>query len=271
VDALVKKLKIACLQLNSQQSVSENISVIKSLALQAIQIDAVHAIALPENAFCHPYDAKYQPDLDQALAWLQAFARENKLWIFGGSIPTCTEEPGDKVYSVLNVINDKGEVVSRYKKIHLFDVHVQEENIDYRESYRFAAGNEVVVVDTPWGKIGLAICYDLRFPELFLAMESYEPFALVIPSAFTLHTGKKHWQHLLSARAVDNFAWIVAPNQTGMHPGGRSTFGHTSIVNPNGDIVAQIEDGVGYICLTINDSLSRELRSHIPLAQHRKL
>jgi len=264
-------LTIACLQLNSQQSVADNLSLVKKISLEAIKKDHVQAIALPENAFCHPYHPPFQPELDTVLPELQTFAKEHKLWIFAGSIPTpCTHMQG-KVFSRLNVIASEGNIISFYDKIHLFDVHVSEENVDYRESDRFAAGEDIVVVKTPWGAIGLAICYDLRFPELFRVMEAHHPFAFVIPSAFTFHTGKKHWQHLLSARAVDNFAWVLAPNQVGEHPGGRSTFGHTSIVNPNGDIVVQMKSGVGYVVHTINANMGSELRKHIPLHEHRKL
>lgn len=264
-------MKIACLQLNSNQVVAENMAVIKKLSLQAIQRDGAQAIVLPENAFCHPYDRRYQPELDTVLPQLRQFAEQQGVWIFAGTIPVSAGDGSQKVFSRLHVIDHGGQLVTAYNKMHLFDVHVKEENIDYRESDSFVAGRDVVVVSTPWGKIGLAICYDLRFPELFRAMEGQQPFALVIPSAFTFNTGQKHWQHLLSARAVDNFAWVLAPNQCGTHPGGRRTFGHSAIVNPNGDIVAQIKDDVGYISGEVSDSLPRELRSHIPLSQHRKL
>ena len=264
-------MKIACLQLNSNQVVADNIAIIKKLSLQAVQRDGAEAIVLPENAFCHPYDRRYQAELDRVLPQLAQFAHENGVWIFAGTIPVSANDGTQKVFSRLHVINSEGQLVTTYNKMHLFDVHVKEEKSDYCESDAFVAGREVVVATTPWGKIGLAICYDLRFPELFRAMEAQQPFALVTPSAFTFNTGQKHWQHLLSARAVDNFAWVLAAGQCGTHPGGRRTFGHSAIVNPNGDVTAQIKDDVGYICAEIDDTLTRELRSHIPLAQHRKL
>ena len=137
-------LTIACLQLNSQQSVADNLSLVKKISLEAIKKDHVQAIALPENAFCHPYHPPFQPELDTVLPELQTFAKEHKLWIFAGSIPTpCTHMQG-KVFSRLNVIASEGNIISFYDKIHLFDVHVSEENVDYRESDRFAAGEDIV-------------------------------------------------------------------------------------------------------------------------------
>jgi len=248
-----------------------NLAVIKKLAKQAIAENGVEALVLPENAFCHPYDSRYQSELDGVLDELKIFAQENRIWIFAGTLPALSNNNTGKVYSAFNVINDLGQLVATYKKIHLFDVYVQEEGISYQESSRFDAGNEVVVVKTPWGNIGLAVCYDLRFPELFQAMELHQPFAVLVPSAFTLHTGQKHWKSLLSARALDNFVWVLAPNQVGVHPGGRSTFGHTSIVNPNGDVEKQLTEGVGYICHSIDADPGNELRKHIPLSQHRRI
>jgi nitrilase len=262
-------MKIACLQLNSQQSVADNLALVKQLSLQAIQRDKVQAITLPENAFCHPYDARFQAELDAVLPALQQFAREQHVWMFAGTIPTSTPSK-DKVFSRLHAIDSAGNIAAHYDKLHLFDVHVAEDNLDYCESDTFVAGTNPVTVETPWGNIGLAICYDLRFPELFLSVNP-QPFAWIVPSAFTFHTGKKHWQHLLSARAVDNFAWIIAPDQCGNHSHDRRTFGHTSIVNPDGDIIVQRAEGEGYVVATLDDALVRERRAHIPLAQHRKI
>lgn len=266
-------VRAACLQLDSNQSVAHNLQVVLRLAEAAIQQSQAQWIVLPENAFCHPYDKAQQAELDQVLPVLQTFAKQQQVWIFAGTIPVVVgdvaADGSGKVYGELPVINERGEVVARYRKIHLFDVHVAEANMDYRESDTFQGGNEQVVVDTPWGKVGLAVCYDLRFPELFLAMAAQQAFAFVVPSAFTLHTGQRHWHTLLKARAIDTFTWVLAAGQTGMKANGRSTFGHTAMVNPDGAVVAELAEGEGYICHSLDTSLPTTLRSHIPLARHR--
>lgn len=265
---------VACLQLNSSQSVADNLHTVLHLATVAIEKDRAQWMVLPENAFCHPYDKSRQAELEKVLPVLQDFARQKQVWIFAGTIPVPANEEAvkdgsGKVYSALHVINDAGVIVAVYHKLHLFDVHVADEGVDYRESDTFAAGDKPVVVPTPWGKVGLAICYDLRFPELFLAMEAEQPFAFVVPSAFTFHTGKRHWHTLLKARAIDTFTWLLAPNQTGMKANGRATFGHTAVVNPDGAMVAELAEGEGYICHTIDGEAVQQARTFIPLARHR--
>jgi len=270
------EVKVACLQLNSQQCVSDNLEKVLQLATQAIEQDKAQWIVLPENAFCHPYDKSQQSELDKVLPVLQNFAKEKSVWMFAGTIPIPVKQEtvndgSGKVFSVLPVINDCGEIAAVYRKTHLFDVHVAGEGVDYRESDTFMAGDKPVVVPTPWGKVGLAICYDLRFPELFLAMEAEQPFAFVVPSAFTLHTGKRHWHTLLKARAIDTFTWMLASGQCGAHSNGRQTFGHTAMVNPDGVIVAELAQGEGYICRSINSAAPENLRKNIPLRLHRAL
>lgn len=262
-------VKVACLQLNSSQSVSDNLQAVWRLATEAIEKDEAQWIVLPENAFCHPYDKAQQGELDKVLPALQGLAKQKQVWMFAGTIPQSANDGSGKVYSALHVINDGGEIAAVYRKLHLFDVHVADEGVDYRESDTFVAGDQAVVVPTPWGKVGLAICYDLRFPELFLAMEAEQPFAFVVPSAFTLHTGRRHWHTLLKARAIDTFTWVLAAGQTGLHTHGRSTFGHTAMVNPDGAIVAELPEGEGYICHIIDTEVVRHARAHIPLAKHR--
>jgi predicted amidohydrolase len=262
---------VACLQLNSGSSVVANLQTVLRLAARAIEKDNAQWIVLPENAFCHPYDKHRQAELDQVLPVLQNFAQQKQVWIFAGTIPLPANDGSGKVYSALQVINDRGEIAALYRKLHLFDVHVADEGVDYRESDTFEAGDNVVVVPTPWGKVGLAICYDLRFPELFLAMAAEQPFAFVVPCAFTLHTGRRHWHTLLKARAIDTFTWVLAAGQTGTHSNGRQTFGHSAIVTPDGAIVAELAEGEGYVCHVITAVIAENLRKNIPLQQHRVL
>jgi predicted amidohydrolase len=262
---------VACLQLDSGQHVAENLQTVLRLVTMAVEKDQAQWIVLPENAFCHPYDNNQQAELDKVLPVLQKFCQEKSVWLFAGSIPVPVSDGSGKVYSALHVINDRGEIAAVYHKLHLFDVHVAEAHADYRESDTFVAGNKPVVVDTPWGKVGLAICYDLRFPELFLAMEAEQPFAFVVPSAFTLHTGQRHWHTLLKARAIDTFTWVLAADQTGMKANGRATFGYTAIVDPDGKILAELAEGEGYITQMISSKSPENLRKNIPLGQHRHL
>lgn len=262
------RVVVACIQLNSQQDVEANQSRIEKYLAEAAALGA-RMVVLPENAFCHPYSPAYQEALDQIPAWLQREARRHRLWIFGGTVPVRAST--GKVYARLHVINPEGEVAACYDKIHLFDVHVEEEGADYCESATFEAGKSPIVVDTPWGSIGCAICYDLRFPELFRAIEPSGPVAVVVPAAFTRHTGRKHWLHLLRARAIDGFSWILGAGQTGVHPGGRETFGHSAIVDPDGVIVAELVEGEGVICQTLDLSIGKRLRKQIPLNLHRRL
>lgn len=261
-------LTVASIQLNSQQDVPDNQRRIEKWIAQAAALGA-QMVVLPENAFCHPYSSTCQPALDSVPAWLQQQARQHTLWIFGGTVPA--RASNGKVYSRLHVINSDGEVVAHYDKIHLFDVHVEEEKADYLESATFEAGKKPLVVETPWGGIGCAICYDLRFPELILAMEPSAPVAVVVPAAFTLHTGRKHWLHLLRARALDTFSWIISAGQTGVHHGGRETFGHSAIVDPNGVVVAELAQGEGVILHKLDLNQGLALRRQIPLASHRRL
>ena len=259
---------VACIQLNSQQDVDSNKNRIHAFIDQAASLGA-QIVVLPENAFCHPYSAGCQPALNAVPAWLQEQARQYQLWIFGGTVPV--PAGNGKVYSRLHVINPEGVIVAHYDKIHLFDVHVEEEKADYRESATFEAGKQPLVVETPWGGIGCAICYDLRFPELFLAMEPSAAVAVVVPAAFTLHTGRKHWLHLLRARALDTFSWIISAGQTGVHHGGRETFGHSAVVDPNGVVVAELAQGEGVILHKLDLNQGLALRRQIPLASHRRL
>lgn len=261
-------LIVASIQLNSQQDVPDNQRRIEKWIAQAASLGA-RMVVLPENAFCHPYRSACQPALDAVPAWLQQQARQHKLWIFGGTVPA--RASNGKVFARLLVINTDGEIVAHYDKIHLFDVHVEEEGVDYRESDTFEAGSQPVVVSTPWGPMGCAICYDLRFPELFRAMEPSAPVAVVVPAAFTWHTGRKHWLHLLRARALDTFSWIISAGQTGVHHGGRETFGHTAMVDPNGVIAAEQAQGEGVVVHTLDLNQGLALRRQIPLASHRRL
>jgi len=184
----------------------------------------------------------------------------------GGSIPLAANVP-DKVLNSCLVFDDKGKQVARYDKIHLFNLELGNEN--YHEARTIVPGNQVVVVNSPFGRIGLAICYDLRFPELFRAMKNIDIIAL--PSAFTETTGKMHWEVLVRARAVENLAYVIAAAQGGYHVNGRETHGNSMIVDPWGRVMDRLARGSGVVMADINPTYHASLRASLPALSHRTL
>jgi nitrilase len=169
------------------------------------------------------------------------------------------------------VYDDRGERVGRYDKVHLFDVCLPEAGERYQESATIEPGDSVVVLDTPFGRMGVAVCYDLRFPEMFRQMLDSGMEILVIPSAFTAITGKAHWETLVRARAIENLAYVVAAAQGGFHISGRETHGHSMIVDPWGTILAQVPRGSGFVCGVLDDDYHESVRRNFPTINHRRL
>jgi nitrilase len=196
-------------------------------------------------------------------------ARKNNVWLIGGTIPVKTHDP-EKVMASCLVFDDHGVMQARYDKIHLFDVSLSRDET-YRESDYILPGSDTVVYESPWGKIGLAVCYDLRFPEMFRKMLTSGIDAVVIPSAFTAQTGRAHWQALLQARAIENQIYIIAPNQYGVHANGRETYGHSMIVDPWGKICCCMEIGSGYIKSEIDLDHIVRVRQMLPCLSHRRI
>ena len=174
-------------------------------------------------------------------------ARKHNIWIVAGTIPIASNKV-DKVYSCCIVFNNFGDIVSSYNKIHLFDVNIVETNEKYRESDYFLDGDSIAYVDTPFGRIGLAVCYDLRFPELFRRLSSQNIDLVCMPAAFTSFTGKAHWEHLIKARAIENLIYFASSAQGGYHVSGRETYGHSMIVSPWGETldIIKSKSGVNY-------------------------
>jgi nitrilase len=191
------------------------------------------------------------------------------LWIVAGTIPTKTSIK-DKVYSTCIVFNNLGEQVSSYNKVHLFDVNITEANEKYSESDIYLNGNSITVIDTPFCKIGLAICYDLRFPELFRKLSNEDVDVICMPAAFTSVTGKAHWEHLIKARAIENLVYFAASAQGGCHVSGRETFGHSMIVNPWGETLDIIKNNSGVIISSIDLNALNKLRKNFPCLSHKK-
>ena len=212
-------------------------------------------------------------------------AIDNHVWIVAGSIPLKTKssesenESTQRASAASLMFNDQGEIVARYDKIHLFDVELDCEGSDekkgkkeiYKESDTFKAGNKVVVVDTPFGKIGMSICYDLRFPSLYREMVKQGAEIFLIPSAFTKTTGKIHWEPLIKARAIENQCYVIAPAQGGYHVNGRHTYGHSMMVDYLGQVHGLRAKGTGIISMNIDLAAQQKVRKSFPVLQHIKL
>ena len=198
--------------------------------------------------------------------FLRDAARRHKLWLIGGSCPMEAGSP-DKVKNSTLVFDDAGRRVARYDKVHLFGFRKGEECYD--ESATIEAGNEVVAFDGPCGKIGLSICYDLRFPELFRAMGEVD--LIVLPAAFTWTTGQAHWEVLLRARAIENQCYVLASAQGGRHPSGQRTWGDSMIIDPWGEVLARLPEGPGVVVADLDPARIADVRASLPALRHRKI
>lgn len=263
----------AVIQMNTRDDVRANLDAAARLLKQAAG-EGTQLAALPENfAFMGTRENdKLAHAEDPGRGWIQDFlsktAQTLKLWIVAGTIPL--KAPDGRVFAANRVFDASGAPVARYDKIHLFDVAVGDET--YRESASIAPGAvRTVVVETPVGRVGLSVCYDLRFPELYRALAAQGAEILCVPSAFTARTGAAHWEVLLRARAIENQCHVLAPGQCGEHPGGRKTHGHSMIVDPWGTRLGQKPDGEGVVVAEISPTQRDELRQTFPSLTHRRL
>lgn len=268
---------VAALQMCSTADVSANLGAAARLLAQAAEHGAQLAV-LPENfAFmgAHEKDklAHAEPAGEGPLQdFLAAQARDLRLWIVAGTLPL--RASSDKVFAASLVFDPQGQCRARYDKMHLFDVDVTREGKleSYRESRSIQAGSaQAVTLETPLGRLGLSVCYDLRFPELYRAQLAAGAELLSVPSAFTEKTGAAHWELLLRARAVENQCYVIAPNQSGSHAGGRRTWGHSLIADPWGRVLACQPAGEGVALAKIDLERLRALRAQFPCLQHRRL
>ncbi|QSA97089.1 carbon-nitrogen hydrolase family protein [Methylococcus sp. EFPC2] len=201
--------------------------------------------------------------------FLSKTAEKHKVWLVGGTIPV--QAGAGKVRATTLVFNSRGERVGRYDKIHLFDVDVPGSNEQYRESNTIEPGEQALVVDTPFGRLGVAICYDLRFPELFRQLADHGMDILAVPAAFTARTGAAHWDILVRARAVENLCYTIASNQGGFHVNGRETYGHSMIVDPWGKVLASQPSGSGVVVAEVDSEQLTKVRITFPALHHRRL
>lgn len=238
---------VAAIQMCSSHLIDDNINIAKQLISKAASNNA-KLVVLPEMFAImglNPKDkilAKEKFGFGKIQDFLSEQSRKNKIWIVGGTIPIESEN-NEKVRASSLIFNEEGSFVARYDKIHLFDMLVSEKEA-YKESDTTEPGSELIVVDTPVGRLGLGICYDIRFPEMFRDLYSKKVEIIAIPSAFTVTTGKAHWEILAKSRAVENFCYVIGSCQGGTHSSGRKTYGNSIIIAPWGNIVAK-KKGVG--------------------------
>jgi predicted amidohydrolase len=266
--------KCAAIQMASSPNVGSNLLEAEKLIAEAAKAGA-KLVALPENFALigeHELDKIRIKEIDgqgPIQNFLSETAAKYGVWIVGGTMPIAGDAE-HKVRAACLIYNDRGERVARYDKMHLFDVSVPGTNEVYRESDSIEAGPRPLVFDTPFGRIGVAVCYDLRFPEFFREMARMGMEILVIPSAFTAETGAAHWELLLRARAVENLCYIIAPNQGGFHINGRKTFGHSMIVDPWGVVLDCYKTGGGFVVADIDLERLEKVRTAFPVLQHRR-
>jgi len=196
--------------------------------------------------------------------FLAQTARQHKIWLVGCSVPMAAPSEG-KVYNSCQLYDDEGRMVARYDKIHLFNLDLGKER--FAEEGTLEAGKQVKVVDSPFGRIGLSVCYDLRFPELYRAMKDVD--IIVVPSAFTETTGRAHWESLVRARAIENLAYVLAPAQGGYHLSGRETHGDSMVVDPWGTVLDRLPRGSGVVVASVNPAYQASLRKSLPALTHR--
>ncbi|MGB4812559.1 MAG: carbon-nitrogen hydrolase family protein [Methylophilaceae bacterium] len=262
-------IKVAAIQMASGPFVSSNLSEAARL-IEVAATQGAKLIVLPEY-----FAIMGLKDTDKVAAreeegkgpiqeFLSHIAKKFQIWLIGGTVPLVSNLP-TKVRNSCLVYNDRGEQVARYDKIHLFGLDLGNEH--YHEETTIEAGDAVKVVDTPFGKIGLSVCYDLRFPELYRAMGDVN--MIVIPSAFTDTTGKAHWESLIRARAIENLCYVIAPAQGGYHVSGRETHGNSMIVDPWGVVLDRLPRGSGVVIATINPNYQMSLRKSLPALKHR--
>ncbi len=266
--------RIAAIQMASGPIPDANLYEAERLIRNAAAAGA-QLIVLPENFAVMPIKEEdrapfVERDGDGSLQnFLASQARQHRVWLVGGTIPLAAQNK-NKIRSACLVYNDRGERVARYDKIHLFDVKF-DNGEQYHESHSFEAGDETVVVDTPFGRVGLAICYDLRFPELFRRLLDQGAELFAVPSAFTAHTGKAHWEILVRARAIENLSYVIASGQGGYHVNGRETHGDSMIVSPWGEVLDRLHRGSGFAVADCDQEQLQRVRTNLPSIQHRRL
>lgn len=267
-------VRTAVIQMVSSTDVDENLAMAGELLAEAAD-DAARLAVLPEN---FPLMSRQERDKlalretdgdGPIQSFLADAARKHKMWLVGGTAPLAAESP-DRIRAASLLYDDQGRRAARYDKIHLFDVEI-DGGERYCESDCLEPGSEVKVAETPFARIGLSICYDVRFPELYRNMHDRGVELITIPSAFTATTGRAHWEILVRTRAVENLCYVIAANQGGSHANGRETWGHSMIVDPWGQVLAEVDYGAGVACADLDFGQMKQLRQRFPALSHRRL
>lgn len=267
----MSKLRVAAVQMVSGPELALNLDAAARLIAAAAAAGA-RLVALPENFYCIGRTETDKVRLRETDGrgpiqdFLARAAREHHLWLVGGTAPiACADER--RIRSACLVYDAAGERVARYDKMHLFRFTAGDERYD--ESRTLEAGDRPVAVSSPFGRLALSVCYDVRYPELYRALAPFD--AMFVPSAFTVPTGSAHWETLLRARAIENQAYVIAPAQGGTHPGGRRTYGHSMIVDPWGEILAVQAEGEGVVLAEIDTARIQEVQAALPAHANRRM
>ena len=264
-------IKIAAIQMASGPYVAANLSEAERL-IEVAANQGAKLVALPEYFALMGFKetdkvaAREEEGKGPIQQFLKSMAKKHKIWLIGGSVPLVSNFP-NKVRNSCLVYDDQGQQVARYDKIHLFGLNLGNEQ--YHEEKTIESGDVIKVVDTPFGQIGLSICYDLRFPELYRAIKDVN--IIVVPSAFTDTTGKAHWETLVRARAIENLSYVMAPAQGGYHLSGRETHGNSMIVDPWGVVLDRLPRGSGVVIAAMNPKYQASLRASLPALKHRNI
>jgi deaminated glutathione amidase len=267
----MSKVKVAALQMVSSDALAENLEAAARL-ISAAAAAGARLVALPENFYLIGRDERDKVRLREAehdgpiQRFLSQAARRHGLWIVGGTAPLAARRD-DLIRSACLVYDDSGARVARYDKMHLFRFESPGERHD--EARVLEPGEGPVALESPFGRLALSICYDVRFPEFYRSLGAFD--AMFVPSAFTVPTGAAHWHTLLRARAIENQCYVVAPAQGGLHPSGRRTYGHTMMIDPWGDVLAEQAEGEGMALAEIDPERLRRVRAALPALANRKL
>jgi nitrilase len=265
---------LAAVQMTSSADLTVNIQQVE-LALQALKPAQHTLVVLPECWACFGGHEQQQLSIAERLddgqiqQQLAKWAQQYQVYLVAGSIPI--QAPGDKFYAACLIYDPTGQRIAQYNKIHLFDVQVADATGQYQESLTTEAGQNIVVLDLPFAKVGFAICYDIRFPEMFRVMQQQGCEIVCLPSAFTYVTGQAHWQTLIKSRAIENQCYMIAANQTGTHANNRQTWGHSMLVNGWGDILAEQESELGLVQSYVDLEELTQIRAKMPNQQHRRI
>ena len=267
------RMKVACVQMNSSRDIAQNVAVLSKLVRDAVATGA-ELVATPENTFVMgdpPAGEErilYRLETHPGVAAASHLAKECRCWLLIGSVAVQdSAADGTKTYNRSLLFNPEGTLVQHYDKIHLFDVTLPNGEV-YSESAKMLPGDKAVVAQLPAAKLGMTICYDVRFPYLYRALAKAGAEILAVPSAFTVPTGEAHWHVLLRARTIENGCFVIAPAQTGTHPGGRKTYGHALIIDPWGKVLADAGTQEGFIIADLDITQVAATRGKLPSLRH---